>query len=71
MLQFDEEETCNDLQKLLKNQMIHCLEIIKTKQNIYDYTTEKYVVRFTITCGAIRRWLWLIGCALSFYIYIT
>ena len=23
-------------QKILKNQMIHCLEIIKTKQNIYD-----------------------------------
>ena len=23
-------------QKKLKNQMIHCLEIIETKQNIYD-----------------------------------
>ena len=23
-------------QKILKNQMIHCLEIIETKQNIYD-----------------------------------
>ena len=29
-------------QKILKNQMIHCLEIIETKQNIYDYTIEKY-----------------------------
>ena len=24
-------------QKILKNQMIHCLEIIETKQNICDY----------------------------------
>ena len=23
-------------QKILKNQMVHCLEIIETKQNIYD-----------------------------------
>ena len=23
-------------QKILKNRMIHCLEIIETKQNIYD-----------------------------------
>ena len=23
-------------QKILKNQIIHCLEIIETKQNIYD-----------------------------------
>ena len=23
-------------QKILKNQMIHCIEIIETKQNIYD-----------------------------------
>ena len=29
-------------QKILKNQMIHCLEIIETKQNIYDQTIEKY-----------------------------
>ena len=24
------------IQKILKNQMIHCLKIIETKQNIYD-----------------------------------
>ena len=45
MLQFDEEAItwiCNDLQKILKSQMIHCLEIIETKQNIYNYTIEKY-----------------------------
>ena len=29
-------------QNILKNQIIYCLEIIKTKQNIYDYTIEKY-----------------------------
>ena len=29
-------------QKILKNQMIHCLEIIKTKQNIYDQIIEKH-----------------------------
>ena len=23
-------------QKILKNQIIHCLEIIETKQNVYD-----------------------------------
>ena len=28
--------------KKLKNKMIHYLEIIKTKQNIYDKTIEKY-----------------------------
>ena len=45
VLQFDEEAItwiCNDLQKILKSQMIHYLEIIETKQNIYDYTIEKY-----------------------------
>ena len=29
-------------QKILKNQIIHCLKIIKTKQNLYDQTIEKY-----------------------------
>ena len=33
-------------QKILKNQMIHYLEIIETKQNIYDLTTEKYKRKF-------------------------
>ena len=46
MLQFDEEViawTCKIAykiflkdQKILKNQMVHYLEIIETKQNIYD-----------------------------------
>ena len=45
VLQFDEEViawTCNGFQKILKNYKIHCLKIIETKQNIYDYTIEKY-----------------------------
>ena len=32
-------------QKILKNQMIHYLEIIETKQNIYDLTIEKYKIK--------------------------
>ena len=42
VLQFDEEAIvwmCNDLLKKLKNQMIHCLEMI---EYIYDQTIEKY-----------------------------
>ena len=30
------------VQKILKNKMIHCLDIIEIKQNIYDKTIEKY-----------------------------
>ena len=30
------------IQKIFKNQKIHCLEIIETKQNVYDHTIEKY-----------------------------
>ena len=32
-------------QKILKNHMIHYLEIIETKQNIYDLTIEKYKIK--------------------------
>ena len=28
--------------KILANRKIHCLGIVKTKQNIYGYTIEKY-----------------------------
>ena len=33
------------IQKILKNHMIHYLEIIETKQNIYDLTIEKYKIK--------------------------
>ena len=32
-------------QKILNNHMIHYLEIIETKQNIYDLTIEKYKIK--------------------------
>ena len=32
-------------QKILKNHMIHYLEIIETKQNIYELTIEKYKIK--------------------------
>ena len=32
-------------QKILKNQMIHYLKIIETKQNIYYLTIEKYKIK--------------------------